>query len=468
MEALIAALIVLCVILGWKISSVEKKLTQTLNEQAEIIADAQRKADNRVRLAREEADECLVKEQQAREKAKEDALIFAEVIANFVRSEQEGFVPLSSMADELAREYGFAKPGKALTAARKTSRDLAKRNLAALCKDPNEKFCVAASSFAIDVFNHYFDAIIEKATYDNYSSTLQQTRAIYETINAQCRALLNTSITAEYHHARLKELKALNVVLGLRERDRAEQREIREQMRDEEKARREAAKLLREVAKRKAEDERKEDELQARLDLAIGAEKEKYEAILADFRLERKEREDRELQAKSLAEFTKRGHVYVISNIGSFGEDVLKIGMTRRLYPKDRVDELGNASVPFPFDIHAMVKSEDAPKLEGDFHTEFNERRVNKENVRKEFFKVSLDEVRQFLVKEGIDPEAAKFTMRAEAAQYRKTIAFDALPSKQRERELRRLLEEDKAGIANGDDNEFDGEDSIEEETTVA
>jgi hypothetical protein len=416
------------------------------------IENAKRNAEIKINAAGDEIMQAKLEAQQSQNKAREDSIIFAEVIANFVRFKDEGISPLSSMAEELEAEYGFSNPGKALAAARKYSKNLVKQKNAAVCKDRDDAFCNEACIFIIDVFNHYFDAITAKATYDNYSSILQQVREVYDTINARCRALINTSILKEYYQAREKELKALNVVLGLRERDRAEQREIREQMKDEERARREAERVLREAAKMKAENERKEAELQARLDLATGAEREKYEAILSDLRAKIKEQEDRELQAKSLAEFTKRGHVYIISNVGSFGEDVLKIGMTRRLVPEDRVMELGGASVPFPFDIHAMIPTEDAPKLESDFHAAFTDRMINKVNTRKEFFRVSIDEIRRFLNKEGIDINTARFTMKAEAREYRESQAIDALPGTQREKELQRILECSKDDMAHGDD----------------
>ncbi|PTJ74333.1 GIY-YIG nuclease family protein, partial [Staphylococcus kloosii] len=90
---------------------------------------------------------------------------------------------------------------------------------------------------------------------------------------------------------------------------------------------------------------------------------------------------------------TRAGYVYVISNIGSFGEDIFKIGMTRRLEPYDRIKELGDASVPFSFDVHAMIFSDDAPKLENILHKHFRDREINKVNHRKEFFRVSIDEI---------------------------------------------------------------------------
>jgi hypothetical protein len=121
-----------------------------------------------------------------------------------------------------------------------------------------------------------------------------------------------------------------------------------------------------------------------------------------------------------MAQMTKVGHIYVISNIGAFGEDVVKIGMTRRLDPLDRVRELGDASVPFHFDVHAIIYSENAPQLENELHKKFNDRRLNRINNRKEFFKASLEEIESF-VKEHADAEI-EFTKVAEAREYRETL----------------------------------------------
>ena len=123
-----------------------------------------------------------------------------------------------------------------------------------------------------------------------------------------------------------------------------------------------------------------------------------------------------------MAQQTKRGHVYVISNIGSFGEEVFKIGLTRRLEPLDRVKELGDASVPFSFDVHAMIFSEDAPKLEKELHSLFNNRQVNKVNPRKEFFKVPVVEIKKEIEKLGLETH---WTMRSEALEYRESLQLE-------------------------------------------
>ena len=135
-----------------------------------------------------------------------------------------------------------------------------------------------------------------------------------------------------------------------------------------------------------------------------------------------KEAEERNQRAISMAQQTKQGHVYIISNIGSFGEHVYKIGLTRRLEPLDRIHELGGSSVPFEFDVHALIFSEDAPALEHKLHKHFVMMQVNKVNCRKEFFRVDLRQIREEMKELGI---TGKWTMAAEAAEYRETLAIE-------------------------------------------
>ena len=121
---------------------------------------------------------------------------------------------------------------------------------------------------------------------------------------------------------------------------------------------------------------------------------------------------------------TRAGFVYIISNIGSFGENVYKIGMTRRLEPMDRISELSSASVPFPFDVHALIFSEDAPALETTLHNYFRKQEVNKVNSRKEFFRVNLEEIKDLVHKEFNN--TVHFTDVAVAEQYRETLRIES------------------------------------------
>ena len=141
-------------------------------------------------------------------------------------------------------------------------------------------------------------------------------------------------------------------------------------------------------------------------------------------------------RARAMAEMTRSGYVYIISNIGSFGEDVVKIGLTRRLDPDDRVRELGDASVPFGFDTHAMIYSDEAPTLEHALHAEFADRRINVANLRKEFFRVSLGEVEEAVTR--LAPEAGFFKDR-EAQEWHETLARRNVALLQMEAQATRL-----------------------------
>ena len=115
----------------------------------------------------------------------------------------------------------------------------------------------------------------------------------------------------------------------------------------------------------------------------------------------------------------KAGFVYIISNIGSFGEDIYKIGMTRRLEPMDRIHELSSASVPFEFDVHAMIFSSNAPELEATLHKYFEDKAVNKVNPRKEFYKVSIEQIEEVVKKNYND--TVQFTKIPLATEYRQS-----------------------------------------------
>ena len=187
-----------------------------------------------------------------------------------------------------------------------------------------------------------------------------------------------------------------------------EQARIKEKIREEQKAERE---LEREMKKIAAE----EQAIQKAIDEALARTHDEHSAEVEELRRRLADAEARAERAKSMAEMTKAGNVYVISNVGSFGEDVFKIGMTRRLEPMDRVKELGDASVPFPFDVHMIISSDDAPALEAKLHREFSSRRLNRVNLRKEFFKVGIDEIVEVVetshgqVDYVAEPEALEF-----------------------------------------------------------
>jgi DNA-directed RNA polymerase subunit RPC12/RpoP len=201
----------------------------------------------------------------------------------------------------------------------------------------------------------------------------------------------------------------------LRVRKEAEmerQRELKQQIRDEQRAIREA-----EEARKRAEAEQKA--IQEALDAALKQAGAEHSAEVDELRRQLQEAEERGQRAVAQAQLTKVGHVYVISNIGSFGDDVFKVGLTRRLEPLDRVKELGDASVPFPFDVHMMVFSEDAPALEHALHKALSDFRVNRVNFRKEFFRVDLETIHKLVVELHGEVD---YIADAEALEYHRTV----------------------------------------------
>lgn len=209
-----------------------------------------------------------------------------------------------------------------------------------------------------------------------------------------------------------------------RERAKEEQRALREQMRQEAEERKQLEQEKKKVAAEERKYKQEIERIQAEMQSAHAAELEDLKDRLAELTQKMEKVEEKKAEIVNLQN-GKAGTIYVISNIGSFGENIYKIGMTRRLEPQDRINELGNASVPFPFDVHSFIFSEDAPALEAELHRQLNNRRVNKVNLRKEFFKVPAEELQEMV--ERCDPTAA-FRLTALAEQYRQSLSISDVP----------------------------------------
>ena len=204
-----------------------------------------------------------------------------------------------------------------------------------------------------------------------------------------------------------------------KEQARQEQLAIREQMRQEAAERKALQEEQRKIAREEEKYQNEIDKLDQQLAAAEESEKAALQARILELRAQLSDVVIKKEQISNLAN-GKAGNVYIISNLGSFGEDVFKIGMTRRLEPQDRINELGSASVPFKFDVHSFIFSDDAVTLESKLHTILDDKRVNKVNLRKEFFKVSIDELEQLV--NDIEP-TAEFTRTMLADEYRQSIS---------------------------------------------
>lgn len=262
-------------------------------------------------------------------------------------------------------------------------------------------------------FNKECDSAIANTRWNNALKMEERIRKAFETINKLNESVF-VVISPEYLGLKLDELRLTHEHREKRQQVKEEQAEIKRQMREE-------AKLGAELERAEKEEARYENMLAKAKEQAEKASGEKLDKLQLQIKIlseDLEEAHSKSERVKSMAQQTRRGHIYVISNIGSFGECVYKIGMTRRLDPFDRVKELGDASVPFRFDIHAMIFSDDAPALEAELHRIFSDQRVNLVNLRKEYFRASLEEIEAEVMK--LSPES-EFHLTAEAREFRET-----------------------------------------------
>lgn len=208
-----------------------------------------------------------------------------------------------------------------------------------------------------------------------------------------------------------------------KEQAKQEQMAIREQIRQEAEERRALEAERKKVEKEEAKYQSEIEKIKEQIASAKNEEVEKLNARILELQNQLAKVAIKKEEISNLAN-GKAGNVYVISNLGSFGENIFKIGMTRRLNPQDRVNELGDASVPFKFDVHSFIFSDDAVALESKLHDILNEKRVNKVNMRKEFFYTTVDELEELVM--SIEP-TAEFNKTMLAEEFRQSQSADGL-----------------------------------------
>ncbi len=317
----------------------------------------------------------------------------------------------------------------ALDMVRDRQKEMVKAGVAAVCHVPwtvegsatkGAKMTADTLKMLLRAFNGECDSVITKVSYKNIAALEQRIWKAKERID-RLNAVNRCELTSQYVNLKIEELRLYYEYALKKEQERQEQRELKEQIREEKQAQRELEQVRK---KAEAEEQRyatalakAREEAQA----AVGAKQTKMARKIAELEARLSEAQLNKARALSQAQLTRAGHVYIISNIGSFGEGVYKIGMTRRLDPEDRVKELGDASVPFLFDVHAFIKSNDAPSLEKALHRHFDDRRVNLVNHRKEFFRVSLEEIHAVAQAEHGEFELTKAV---EASEYRQSMVI--------------------------------------------
>ena len=260
-------------------------------------------------------------------------------------------------------------------------------------------------------FNSECDEIISKVKYNNYDASVKKMERSFNAI-AKLGVTMSISITSIYYDLKIQELRLALEYQIQKQREKEEKAELRAQQREEARLQKEIKEQRKNIDKERKHYEQALSNINKQISSSsdenieeLNKKKEEIIQSLSDIDTKIKDIDYREANQKA-------GYVYIISNIGSFGEGIYKIGMTRRL-----VDELGDASVPFKFDVHAMIFSEDAPALEAKLHRAFEDRKLNLVNQRREFFKVSLEEIKE-VVKNNFD-KTVEFIEVPDADQYR-------------------------------------------------
>lgn len=413
--------------------SITKDARETRLKAKERLDNANSKAEDLISNAHDNALRII---SNAENRAKDiagsayEAKEFAETyqaVVNSMKNKIEGYgdewiIPNRSVLDELAENYEFTDAGKELQKARELTNSLIKTSKAANCNYVETNRRNTAIKFVLDAFNGKVDSTLSKIKHNNFGKLSQEVKDAFQLVNYNGSAFRSAQITDIYLQARLNELKWGVAVNEIVLEEKEEQRRIKEQLREEEKARREYEKAIKDAEKEEKAIQHAIDKATKELMLANKEQRLDLEQKLAELQAKYDEAEAKNQRAISMAQQTRSGHVYVISNVGSFGENIYKIGMTRRLEPLDRVRELGDASVPFSFDVHAMIYSDDAPSLENHLHKVFNDKQVNKINARKEFFNVGIKDIKSTIEDMNIN---AHWTLFADAKEYRESIAIE-------------------------------------------
>lgn len=284
-----------------------------------------------------------------------------------------------------------------------------------MSKPMDKKILDGQVQLMLSAFNVECDLLIEKVGPANLDRTLEQIEKRAEVLEKSC-ATLKCGFNTDYVELKFEECKLQFEFVLRKKEEQEEQRIIREQMREEVRVQKQYEEAVKDAEREEAKFSRLLERAREHLAEESGEERSLSLAKIDLLKEQLREAQERGTRAKSMAEQTRRGYVYVISNLGAFGEGIFKIGLTRRLDPQERIDELSSASVPFSFDVHAMCYSEDAPALEHALHKRFSSHRVNAVNFRKEFFRVGLSEI-QAAIEEMVEDDV-DFTVTAKADDY--------------------------------------------------
>ena len=271
-------------------------------------------------------------------------------------------------------------------------------------------------------FNTECDMVIGKVKRSNYENSKKRIRKSFEQLN-KLNSHIGINIRMGYLNLKLDELELALDYQIKKEEEREALREAREKEREEKKLQKKLEKERKKFERENNTITSEIEEAKAKMAQAAAEEKAKLEAEIAKLQAALDKNNEEVKKINEWQETPGAGYVYIISNIGSFGEEIFKIGVTRRDNPEERIRELSSASVPFKYDSHVFIFSKNAYDLENQLHKRFDKKRVNKVNMRKEFFKITMDDVKQIV--EENKGAVHSFVEVPEAEEYRETLMME-------------------------------------------
>lgn len=366
-------------------------------------------ADERVKLA-EEKIQNLEHEKDALNE--ELGTLYSEVLCSMTSIDAYSDLKSDEVKNQLAllktREDEVVKSGEALIVSNETA---------------SRKIIESQKKQILRCFNAESASIIGGITVNNIDTVRTKLQRSYDALN-KIFSVDGVKISEDFLSMKFEEMSLVYAYMVKVEEEKEQKKAIREQMVEEEKVRRE-------IEREKQKIEKEENQFTNEVKKLMGYMQKAKDDVEKQLYIDKIQELEEKLKALASdkenvlqrEQNTRAGFVYIISNIGSFGESVYKIGMTRRLDPMDRISELSSASVPFPFDVHALIFSEDAPALETLLHHHFQQNQVNKVNSRKEFFRVDLEKIKQLVLENH--NSTVKFVDIPEALEYRETLKIE-------------------------------------------
>lgn len=417
----------------------EKILTQQNEELIEKLETIQselkkcREAFTPEMLEAEKAEEEIKKKQDVSSKLSEEIYEKRHIIEDLSKE------VIELEETKLMQDFGLYQPmydfststeyKERLSEIRKEQKRMIKEKTAAICrtewtvngsKSDGKKMTISNIKQTLITFNVECENAIDKVTFSNFESMEARISRIFEKLN-NLNEVNEIVISSAYLDLKYQELHLAYEYKVKKQEEKEYAREQREIQRENAKVQKELEEERKRIEKEQAHYNNQMQRLLEQLQVEENEARksviqEKIDAV--EFELEDLDKALKDVDYRQANE--RAGYVYIISNIGAFGEGVYKIGMTRRLEPMDRIDELGGASVPFRFDVHALIFSSDAPKLETALHNAFADRRVNKINLRKEYFRCDLKEIEE-VVRKNHD-KTVDFIYTPCAEQYRESM----------------------------------------------